>query len=175
MSNVLIGIIGVILFIGLALAGALFLGPRFQEATANSKAAATVQAISQVARAIELYEVQEGRQYPSGSTSPLVAAGYMKSNIVNPMNSEWLVDTRGLDGASGTGSAGVAAVGAFQTGNNVKVCAAIARQSGQTLKADGSPPDGGANLPSQPQGCFVNAGGWAGLETGMLIAYHKVR
>ena len=42
MSNVLIGIIGVILFIGLALAGALFLGPRFQAATISSKASATV-------------------------------------------------------------------------------------------------------------------------------------
>jgi hypothetical protein len=175
MSNVLIGIIGVILFIGLALAGALFLGPRFQQATANSKAAATVQAISQVARALELYEVQEGRQYVAGTTSTLISAGYMKAPIPNPMNPEWMVDTRGLDGVSGSGPAGVAAVGAYQTGNNVQACAAIARQSGQTLKADGSPPDGGPTLPTQTQGCFVNAGGWAGLETTLLIAYHKVR
>ncbi len=175
MSNVLIGIIGVILFIGLALAGALFLGPRFQEATANSKAAATIQAISQVARAIELYEVQEGRQFVSGPANPLVLAGYMKANIANPMNPDWVVDTRGLDGSIGTGPAGVAALGGLQTGDNLKVCAAIARQSGQTLKADGSPPDGGATLPSQPQGCFVNAGGWGGLDTTLIVAYHKVR
>jgi len=42
MSNVLIGIIGVILFIGLALAGALFLGPRFQESTNNSRGSAVI-------------------------------------------------------------------------------------------------------------------------------------
>ncbi len=60
MSNVLIGIIGVILFIGLALAGALFLGPRFQEATTNSKAAASVQIMKQIADAANLYTVQEG-------------------------------------------------------------------------------------------------------------------
>src|SRR3546814_10920461 len=61
MSNVLIGIIGVILFIGLALAGALFLGPRFQESTNNSRASASVQAVSQIASAANMFEVQEGR------------------------------------------------------------------------------------------------------------------
>ena len=60
MSNVLIGIIGVILFIGLALAGALFLGPRFQESTNNSRASAAVQAVAQVASAANMYRVQEG-------------------------------------------------------------------------------------------------------------------
>src|SRR3546814_18801710 len=61
MSNVLIGIIGVILFIGLALAGALFLGPRFQESTNNSRPSASVQAVSQIASAANMFAVQEGR------------------------------------------------------------------------------------------------------------------
>lgn len=60
MSNVLIGIIGVILFIGLALAGALFLGPRFQQATTNSKAAKVVSDMQQVSAAINMARVQEG-------------------------------------------------------------------------------------------------------------------
>ena len=59
MSNVLIGIIGVILFIGLALAGALFLGPRFQQSTNNSKASASVQAVSQVGNAANMANVQK--------------------------------------------------------------------------------------------------------------------
>ena len=46
MSNVLIGIIGVILLIGLVLAGALFLGARFQAAADNSRASASVQAVA---------------------------------------------------------------------------------------------------------------------------------
>lgn len=57
MSNVLIGIIGVILFIGLALAGALFLGPRFQDSTNNSKAAAVVQTMTQLANASNMYRI----------------------------------------------------------------------------------------------------------------------
>jgi hypothetical protein len=99
LSNVLIGIIGVILFIGLALAGALFLGPRFQEATVNSKASAAVQAISQVSSAVRLYETQSGAVVTpatAGTTlstttensyRELVAGGYLKTVPANPTNS----------------------------------------------------------------------------------------
>ncbi len=83
MSNVLIGIIGVILFIGLALAGSLFLGPRFQESTNNSKAAAAVQGVAQVASAISMYQVQEGMTYATLGTPAaedvLLTKGYLKS------------------------------------------------------------------------------------------------
>lgn len=90
MSNVLIGIIGVILFIGLALAGALFLGPRFQESTNNSKASATVQHMHQIASAMNLHGVNEGRailssEYNNGSTT-LFSAGYLKPMPGNPLN-----------------------------------------------------------------------------------------
>jgi len=89
MSNVLIGIIGVILFIGLALAGALFLGPRFQESTNNSRASAAVQAVSQVSNAANMYNVQEGK-IPSAiddathTATTLIGGGYLKSVPANP-------------------------------------------------------------------------------------------
>ena len=90
MSNVLIGIIGVILFIGLALAGALFLGPRFQEATNNSKASAVVQALQQVSAATNLYSLDKGAPMSTSEhdtlATTLATAGYLKTAIVNPMN-----------------------------------------------------------------------------------------
>jgi len=85
MSNVLIGIIGVILFIGLALAGTLFLGPRFQESTNNSKASAQIQAMQQIVNAIDMYRVQEQGAVPDGigigdtGSRQLVEGGYLKS------------------------------------------------------------------------------------------------
>lgn len=82
MSNVLIGIIGVILFIGLALAGALFLGPRFQEATTNSTASAQVQAIRQIAEATNMYRVQEGSD--TADIDLLVSKGYLKARPSDP-------------------------------------------------------------------------------------------
>ena len=90
MSNVLIGIIGVILFIGLALAGALFLGPRFQEASNSSKAASVAAALQQTSAATNLYRVEGGRALPSSVAGNvgdiLVAARYMKSTPTNGFN-----------------------------------------------------------------------------------------
>ncbi len=86
MSNVLIGIIGVILFIGLALAGALFLGPRFQEATSNSKAAAVSTQLRQIASAINLKELDTGSpMLASNATTNItdMVPGYLKSVPLN--------------------------------------------------------------------------------------------
>jgi hypothetical protein len=84
MSNVLIGIIGVILFIGLALAGALFLGPRFQESTSNSDAAAVMSSLKQAADAAEMWRVQEGKQYVPATDTSFLAPGYLKRRLANP-------------------------------------------------------------------------------------------
>jgi len=95
MSNVLIGIIGVILFIGLALAGALFLGPRFQEATITSKTSAVVQALSQVSHAAAMYQVQEGKALRATdhatNVQTLADRHYLKSLVTNPMNREPMI------------------------------------------------------------------------------------
>jgi type II secretory pathway pseudopilin PulG len=79
MSNVLIGIIGVILFIGLALAGALFLGPRFQDATNTSKASAYVSQGKQIADAMQMYRVQEGTVVPINTPIERFSGSYLKS------------------------------------------------------------------------------------------------
>lgn len=60
MSNVLIGIIGVILFIGLALAGALILGDDFLTASRSSKISATTAQLKQVVDAVNLYNLKTG-------------------------------------------------------------------------------------------------------------------
>ncbi len=84
MSNVLIGIIGVILFIGLALAGALFLGPRFQQATSNSDAAAVMTSIKQAVDAAEMWRIQEGRSFIPATSPAFLTPGYLKSVPANP-------------------------------------------------------------------------------------------
>jgi hypothetical protein len=68
MSNVLIGIIGVILFIGLALAGALFLGDRFSNTKTQSEAARYMSEGSQISKAYEMFRLNEGT-YPDGEPS----------------------------------------------------------------------------------------------------------
>lgn len=135
MSNVLIGIIGVILFIGLALAGALFLGPRFQESTNNSQAAAALQTATQTAAAYNLYRLQEGVDHDTGKvtdTDVLFTKGYLKAGIGNRYVSgaPFLIDANG----SGNGSSNVPVLaGVILTGDESSkaVCAAIDRQSGR--------------------------------------------
>ncbi len=118
MSNVLIGIIGVILFIGLALAGALFLGERFSNSRTQAEAARYMSEGSQISKAYEMFRLNEG-VYPDGdlaSTDPIYTGadadrrrllqlkktGYLKSIPVGIAgsttsgNGAWYVDeTRG--------------------------------------------------------------------------------
>jgi hypothetical protein len=111
MSNVLIGIIGVILFIGLALAGALFLGDRFSNSRTQGEAARYMSEGSQISKAYEMYRINEGA-YPTGLKSDgtaydstqnkarlveLKEKGYLKSIPVgstsaNPSDGAWYID-----------------------------------------------------------------------------------
>ncbi len=167
MSNVLIGIIGVILFIGLALAGALFLGPRFQESSNNSKAAAAIQAVSQVSSAVNMALVQGGATVTPHATSleGLQTDGYIKSIPANPA---------GLGVPllfSSTGGETTDMV--IMPVTSEAVCAAAARQSGV-----GSPylttTDGLDELassdafPSNPSGC-VKIDGQPYVSAGLYV------
>ena len=134
MSNVLIGIIGVILFIGLALAGALFLGPRFQEATNNSKAAAVVQSMDQFSKAVNMYGTMEGTPMAavgSSSVFTLAEKGYLKNVIVSPFNGAVF----SINDATGNGGTSPADhvetnLGSVDNTTAKAVCEAIERQSG---------------------------------------------
>ncbi len=171
MSNVLIGIIGVILFIGLALAGALFLGPRFQEATLNSKASTMAQAIHQLASAANLYEVQEGRSLTAANggavTNALVGSGYLKSAPVNPV-AGWTFDGNTETGTY-TGKVTVVHAGMPLTTSNARICAIIAKQGGMTVTDDATPP-AQATLPTNKFGCF-RANGYV---DDVYLAYERI-
>lgn len=142
MSNVLIGIIGVILFIGLALAGALFLGPRFQESTNNSRASAAVQAVAQVSSAANMFRVQEGRG--AADADALVTADYLKSLPSNPTSG----NGAGLPALTGDANTTVGRRVEMTLGDNGgAVCEAINKQSGQADVID---------APTGTQGCYVD-------------------
>ena len=149
LSNVLIGIIGVILFIGLALAGALFLGPRFQESTISSKASRTVQATAQVANAMSLYLVNSGYVPTTGqqmTVADLVASGYLKSN---PMS---------VSAYAFNPTMGISNLYLPETDEGRSICWNIQRQTGQI--GPGDEPDMATGryvtsvFPKTPSGCL---------------------
>ena len=135
MSNVLIGIIGVILFIGLALAGALFLGPRFQESRNNADAATMSQGAAQVAHAVTMYRTNEGRDVPAGpKPTALVSSGYLKSLPFNPTDPNDTGAYYGYVDATGQQSGSPSYIVAGLLGDKMDViCAALAKQVGQPI------------------------------------------
>jgi hypothetical protein len=84
MSNVLIGIIGVILFIGLALAGALILGDDFRSASNGSKAAALMSQIKQAADASEMRRLKLGVSTTPSTTTEFLIPRFLKVAAFNP-------------------------------------------------------------------------------------------
>lgn len=89
MSNVLIGIIGVILFIGLAMASVVILGEDFMTAGASSRAAAISSHLQQYSTGINTLAYKRGVILPANSgvnfAQELVNRGAIKSIPRNPV------------------------------------------------------------------------------------------
>jgi hypothetical protein len=85
MSNVLIGIIGVILFIGLALAGALILGDDFRSSSNTTQAATLVSRMKQTADAIEMYRLKTGRSQVPVTSVAFLMPRFLKTMPINPV------------------------------------------------------------------------------------------
>ena len=179
MSNVLIGIIGVILFIGLALAGALFLGPRFQESQNASRASAAVQVSQQIANAAQLRQVDSGERGTAGRASVLSAAGYLKSAPANPVENGWETGTVDENGQL-DGPAVYSVVAMYDwpadAGMNAQrsaICAAVAKQYGQTLQANGGPPLA-AKPSSASTGCIKLNQAWGEHTAGLYVIWTRI-
>ncbi len=89
MSNVIIGIIGVILFIGLAVAGATILGSDFMTASATTQAATVTAHMQQMATGVQVLKARRGVSIPSnvgaGLGGILVANKALEEIPVNPI------------------------------------------------------------------------------------------
>ena len=156
MANVIIGIIGVVLFILLAIAGAIFLGPQFTAANNNGKAAALVQSATQIASAVNLTNTQNGTTYASGvSTSQLVTDGGLKVVPGNTVNTAATGAFLLINAAAPASTTAVAdtITASLGTGNK-PVCDQIEKQSGGA--STGAVVTTLTNLP-RVNGCIVLA------------------
>ncbi len=86
MSNVLIGIIGVIFFIGLALAGASYVGSLVTDGTTQRDSAQIVMSLQQTAGAVKIYNIRNRSWVPNNFTAvdTMISAGIMKARPTNP-------------------------------------------------------------------------------------------
>lgn len=148
MSNVLIGMIGVVLFIGLALAGALFLGPRFHSARAESDASAYMLQLKQITEAATLHNLDSGTQIGHNETDvdALRTKGYVKAGLEG-------FDFTELDGGA---YAQMAYKAIPDTASNRRTCHNIQRNVGQI--ASNAPFMATAKMlhdTTEQQGCIV--------------------
>jgi hypothetical protein len=175
MSNVLIGIIGVILFIGLALAGALLLGDDFKSANNDTKAASIVQGLVQTASAVSMSNIKTGapRTAETLTTSTTLIPRFLKAAPVNPITDTvnmQLVDAAGATSGSNPATGAVTLLGTLTNAEAKAVCDSIQRQSGQIAATDLFQTTNRTLVPSSwttNYGCFQHAS--AGF-----YAYHKI-
>ena len=88
MSNVLIGIIGVICFVGLALAGASYIGALVTDGTTQRNAAQVITSGQQMAAAVKIYNLRKRTLLPNtiAASMTLVSAGILKIKPANPFS-----------------------------------------------------------------------------------------
>ncbi len=173
----LIGIIGVILFIGLALAGALILGDDFTSASSSSQAAAVVSQIQQTVSAIEMYRLKTGRSQIMNNNTSFLVPRFLKTPAFNPTGpgrqyaGQYLWDPHinndlysDLDNEGGVvvGYYVMIPVGGVGDAKALSVCQAIADQfTGGVIPA--SP------TPAGTMGCANSTGGlyvaWARIQS----------
>lgn len=174
MSNVLIGIIGVILFIGLALAGALFLGDRFTQTRNTSMGAATIQAVDQVGNAINLYNVDGGARMQAGTSASILAPSFLKTLPGNPTGGGAHQILTANAAASGDDARLVVMKLA---GASLEVCKAISRQTtgGQdTVGLNGIvEANSAAEMPKGPTGCFFVKTAFGALDANGYYAFSR--
>ncbi|AXK44113.1 hypothetical protein [Erythrobacter aureus] len=161
MSSVLVGIIAVILFIGLAIVSSLYLGGQFNTASAKSQALEMTNKASQLNQATALYWTEQGRPVVArSSVRSLLEKGYLKKVPVNPYIDRGGAPFRMLfsgDVYSANYYADVIIVDMGQDEDAKEVCSAINRQashSGTIPEIDVSEGARVSAMTEAPTGCF---------------------
>jgi hypothetical protein len=147
MSNVIIGIIGVILFIGLALAGASSFGPRVSQSNAQAQAILVLEKLVSVSNAVKVRDSEREMSTRGGFDVGFLVPDYLGEPPLNPTGGPgpMLLDSAG-------GTTGIAAWSAIKVGGSRAsiICNEISRHGGgpgvAQLRMNANP--------ALPVGCF---------------------
>ena len=147
MSNVIIGIIGVILFIGLALAGATYFGPRVTQSTSQAQAGQVMSQLVAISNAVKVRDQERQMATTGGFNLDYLAPDYLGDAPSNPTEgpAPFLLDSSGSAG-------GIASIAGIKVSGNrsVAICNEISRLGGGPSTAQLRL---NANL-ALPIGCF---------------------
>lgn len=167
MSNVLIGIVGVILFIGLALAGAIVFGPVVTDVLAESKANGTMKTISSVAKAVAIRNRELETSTPAASTPALLVPQYLDEIPLNPVNANPVLLIS--EASNYTGAAAI--VASKMPTDGQAMCEYLNRNGGGPV---GAIPMVTSVMPAQLSGCVRASGNFGPFSNGDYVAYIRV-
>lgn len=174
MSQMLIGILALVLVIGLALAGASYFGDDVLASRAKSRAAAVVSATSQVANAVSVRYAEMGGTVPvtADISATLVTPGYLQGIPIDPIGSG---NSPRLMTASGSATSGMAEIAVLDLGADAEpVCVQIGVQAGQLVRGATSPVVA-TSFPVRESGCFkAGAGAGGDLTVGNFYAFTRI-
>jgi hypothetical protein len=138
LSNVIIGIIGIILFIGLAVAGAVLLGSDFQTARGSTQAATVSSHLQQFAQAVQVVRLRRGVVFPSNTATALgtnlVSYNALSDIPVNPLTGGAYVPVNSSGGSDANPTAFVY-TDLGTTARARDVCFAVEEGAGNTSAA----------------------------------------
>lgn len=163
MANVLIGIVGVVLFIGLALAGASFFGPVMGDAMVEARANGLIQVLSTTSKAVSVRNRELETITPGSSDSSILVPDYLEDLPTSPVNGNSVMMLNELGQVSGGMTTVVASKLAV---SDLEMCGYINRQGG----GSGTVPTINSN-PSQSMGCARSGVNRGPLVAGDLYAY----
>ena len=187
MSNVLIGIIGVILFIGLAIAGALFLGPRFSSTQTTASVATLMSGMKQVADAADMRKLDLGKSYSPSTGPEFLMPQYLKTlpkspvplAVANPGDYRWAIQLNnnlyadGFPEPTRAASFVMAVIGPRSDARAKEICTEIARVYGngqvQDVTGQGYTPN-----PTPPTGCVLGNADSAIFAASQYMAYIRL-
>jgi hypothetical protein len=167
LANVLIGIVGVILFIGLALAGASFFGPVLSDAVVESRASGVVQSLSTVAKAVSVRNRELETLTSASATSSVLVPEYLEDLPTNPVNGGPIILVSSDGRTSGTGMARL--VLTRLSSLEVPMCTYINRQGGgsDALVVVSA-------MPAQSIGCVRMGAAVGDFASGDMFAYMTI-
>ncbi len=152
MSNVLIGIIGVILFIGLALAGALILGDDFKTANSGTRAAAILSQGRQIQHALSMYYIKTGSPLPYTISGARTTTSDLMPRFLKPFSNEFNWHFHSINGAA------FASTEFIQDEQSRLTCLEVQRQAGIISDVENELDThtvGASDLSKFPFGCGV--------------------
>ena len=169
MANVLIGIISITLFIGLALAGAVFFGPVLANSGTNAGALQYLTAVSNVAGAVSVMNKETGQLLPAATSVEVLTPDYISSipTLANGA-SIVLVDATG---AESTAAASYAAVDLGSTSVAQQACTFIQNSVTNGEYSYGSY---GAWPSPSTRGCFYLSGAIGPFPAGDYVTYAEI-